>query len=308
MFRVLVSLVFTISSALVADTSSSFGSMSHHQLFAYMSKQTDCGTIKINEETGHLANNFNEDNDIDDGKTNAKGRRINNFLVDLSSCLNDANNEYSSFSTHFSSKTIQAIFKDYFYLNEKNGTLYQVRPINREQLCLESPTKESTQQRGKRSLMYHLDTDSIQCDCKSIMCELKFKFVAFLDSKPNRPSRNKTPGLLNYQYLHNRHQANHKNLIVTVAIQDLNDNSPVFKRNFNYLSLPEQIGTVPNRKPDEEGLNFASIKSEACPLSKEHTNFEQLQNTLVPLERATDKDAGENAKIAYTLLLFRDRR
>lgn len=276
-----------------------------------MSKQTDCGTIKINEETEHLPDNFNEDNDIDDANANAKGRTINNFLVDLSSCLTDANNEYSSFSTHFSSKTIQAIFKDYFYLNEKNGTLYQVRAINREQLCLEPSKKESTQQRSKRSLMYsnQLDTDSIQCDCKSIMCELKFKFVAFLDSKPNRSSRNKTPGLLNYQYLHNRYQANHKNLIVTVAIQDLNDNSPVFKRNFNYLSLPEQIGTVPKKKkPDEEGLNFVNIKSEACPLSKEHTNFEQLQNTLVPLERATDKDAGENAKIAYTLLLFRDRR
>jgi hypothetical protein len=286
---------------LVTISSASFAN-NNHQLFAYLSKQTDCGTIKINEAIGlaTTANNFNEDNDIDGEK------RIDNFLVDLSSCLNDASYQYSSFSTHFSSKTIQSIFNEYFYLDEKNGTLYQVKQINREKLCLEA--SEAKESRKKRSLLYsnHLDTDSLKCDCMSVMCELKFKFVAFQDSKPNRPSRNKTPGLLNYQYLHNRHQASHKNLIVTVAIQDLNDNMPVFKKNFHFLSYPEQIGSVPKKKM-EPGLN-EGVKSEACPLSQKYTNFEQLQNALIPLERATDSDAGENAKISYALLLFRDRR
>ena len=43
------------------------------------------------------------------------------LVANLSSCLNEQSNMYSSYSTHLSSKLSQNIFDEYFHLNEKLG-------------------------------------------------------------------------------------------------------------------------------------------------------------------------------------------
>lgn len=169
---------------------------------------------------------------------------------------------------------------------------------------MQSEALERIKLKKKRSLLYNNNfSDAINCDCKSEVCELRFKFVAFPKRKPNRTSRNKAPGLFSYQYNHQRHKNNrHKTIIITIAVKDLNDNSPEFKQNYYFLNFSEQIGKSP-LKSSHQDSNISPL----CPLSSEITDFEQFQKALIPLERAIDLDSGKNSEISYTLILFQNK-
>ena len=91
------------------------------QIFSYISKQTDCGLIIINEEEAEKEATRQL---FDIEESNIDTAYIERELVaNLSSCLNEQSNMYSSYSTHLSSKLSQNIFDEYFHLNEKLGKL-----------------------------------------------------------------------------------------------------------------------------------------------------------------------------------------
>ena len=163
----------------------------------------------------------------------------------------------------------------------------------------------------KRSLAYsnHMSvSDSINCECKREKCELRLRFLAFQEKLPrsNRHQFNQTkqtrnsPSLFNFQY-HHRHQRLHKSLILTIDIKDLNDNFPIFKKNFFYLNISEQIGTQQNIKEVTNKSGDIACSHSSKPSSD---ISEQFPNTLIPLEQAFDSDVGKNAEIVYKLVLL----
>lgn len=93
------------------------------QIFSYISKQTDCGLIEIDEFTesqGAILYNFNEDSNIDNDVQNGIFEKQ---IANLSSCLNDDNSKYSSYSTYMSSNVAQTIFNEYFHIDKIQGKI-----------------------------------------------------------------------------------------------------------------------------------------------------------------------------------------
>ena len=289
-------------------------------------KQTsDCGAIRINEE-------------IEDEEPGNKFLVSNThrLIANLSFCLNDQSHLFSSYSTHLTKQISQEVFFKYFYLDEKNGVLYQTKPIDREKLCLqvENLTKQQKMQnlkvnkvkiRSKRDFPTHFYSenglDSISCDCRNEKCELKFKFNAFrkvLLRSPFNPSltefNNGSVVDLKRTHHHSPHQ-NHKNLMLTIIINDVNDNRPKFLNNFINLNISENIGTNP--KPNQKN-NF----SKKCSINSNYMNDQNSEvkrsndvdfiidsfqgtNNLIQLEKAFDSDIGFNADVLYELVLLK---
>ena len=125
MFRFLI-LIFYI----ITNTQSFHGKNGNKniQIFSYISKQTDCGLIEIDEFTPSneaIFNNFNEDSNIDEADQTDS---FNKPIANLSSCLNNENIKYSSFSTYLSSNVAQTIFNEYFHMDKKQGKIFNIQP------------------------------------------------------------------------------------------------------------------------------------------------------------------------------------
>jgi hypothetical protein len=165
----------------------------------------------------------------------------------------------------------------------------------------------------RRSLSYSSNhktsSDSINCDCKHDKCEFRFRFVAFQEEalRSGRAERNhqhhQPRNIFNYHnnHHHNRH---HKSLMLTIGLKDLNDNLPLFKKNFYYLNISEQIGSSKNQQDTKEmWLNTMNCAKS----SQTHSIIQQsMESTLIPLETAFDYDVSQNAVITYTLVLFKN--
>ena len=209
------------------------------QTFSFLkSKQIDCGTVQIDEDFEELTNiythedifanqetrkklNLNEDEDIDDDffelndenehkdsitKLPVKRDDAMKIIANLSSCINEQNELYSSYSTRLTTKLINVVFNKFFHLDEKNGLVYLRKRMDREKFCVQvsnslksepkltnkmrfSKAQDKVESLLKRSISYDYPTggektssklhDYINCDCKSEKCEIKLKFIAF---------------------------------------------------------------------------------------------------------------------------------
>jgi hypothetical protein len=274
-------------------------------------KQTDCGTIHIDEDYNELLNiysheeifkNSDEDENIDminkNFKQKSSTKNIKQKLANLSACISEdeIENHYTAFTTRMSSKLTRAIFEANFFLDEKRGLLYSKNKIDREKICahvqkLTSVDKRSneknhiiTSQYLKPKSLADTTEDSVDCECKSETCELRFKFVAFKDE-------NKVVSKMSKSF---------KYLYLTVKINDMNDQKPKFKEKFLYLNISENMG--------ESGLypTSSSHKTNECKLINSSLVHDDFAN-LIPIDRAFDLDSnGPNSHIAFVLYMFKN--
>ncbi len=241
-------------------------------------KYIECDSYDLDEE-----NNYSiEDNNIDESFL---------ALANLTKCLEERHQSSHShgrlsFSTHHGFQ-VDTVFSKYFKLDENTGLVYLVKSIDRESVC--------DPQQLLRSVNIHAGKqnheDSIDCDCKSEKCELRFKFNAF------RESNKKT---------------SHFHLIFSVHVKDLNDNWPVFRNKFLSLNISEFIGTGAS---SAQALDSRQLerKPGTCPFSsrirRESKNINDeflVSNTLIPLEtRAIDFDSAKYSSVKYELILLK---
>ena len=348
------------------------------QTFSFLkSKQIDCGTVQINEDFEELTSiythedilkrfNLNEDDNIDDEffilndenehndsitKLPVKRDDGMKIIANLSSCINEQNELYASYSTRLTTRLINVVFSKYFHLDEKNGLVYLRKRMDREKFCVqvnnfkeESASKIKPKLANKlklskqpnkmnsllkRSISSDYPTSSeksssrlqdyINCDCESERCEIKFKFIAF--KKRSKSNQNEMAQNQKKEPL-----SNHKQLSLTIKLNDLNDNNPKFSTAFLYLNTTEYLSSKLNANYEYDvnvNPSFNKAKKE-CSLVQTYLNNQNYKNkkykkqdqegfnentflnfnSLIPIEKAFDLDVGVNAEISYRLIYF----
>jgi hypothetical protein len=247
------------------------------------SKYIDCGSIELNEM-------INEDENIDESIL------VINLTSHLDKHYPHLNNNTTatklSFSTHLSQQ-VNKTFSEHFKLDLKSGLVFLTKSIDRESIC----TSRSSKKKRVTTNQQQLNEDSIDCECKSDKCELRFKFNAFRDNNNGRTT--------------------HHHLLFTVQLNDINDNFPVFKKNYLILNASEFIGENNNNNKN----NFPNQHNSSlvnCPFisRNKRDSFNNkiinddflISNYLIPLETtAVDLDSSKYSNIKYDLILLKSK-
>lgn len=309
------------------------------QSMSYMkSKQINCGQFDLDDSFRDLGDEvYTHEEALKayvGGEQQQQQQESNDatlkLITNLNSCLHTINeHNFTAYSIYIGSNLGKQIFNEYFDLGESNGLVYLKRKIDREILCAKIKKFNPERNFDKRQLLnnrpskQHPSTDStVNCECKSEKCELRFKFVAFKDAPPTQ-----TPSSVKRRRIQHYHRQNtqvYKYISLSININDVNDNRPKFLTNFLHLNISEHIGSfeplimTPStdlNKLDLDKLNDDEATSSlTCDSSKSYVNnkdpktgadFHLLNlNTLVPIERAFDLDVGRNAEIKYKLVLI----
>lgn len=269
---------------LYAGSDASIGVKNKQKYSFAKSKYIDCGSIELNEM-------INEDENIDESI----------LVINLTSHLDKhypyLNNTTTtttklSFSTHLSQQ-VNKTFSEHFKLDLNSGLVFLTKSIDRESIC----TSRSSKRKRVITNQQQLNEDSIDCECKSDKCELRFKFNAFRDNNNGRTT--------------------HYHLLFTVQLNDINDNFPVFKKNYLILNASEFIGENTNNnknnfpKQDNSSLvncPFISRNKRDSFNNKIINDDFLISNYLIPLETtAVDLDSSKYSNIKYDLILLKSK-
>jgi hypothetical protein len=116
------------------------------QIFSYVKmKQTDCGVVQLNEDYNFETLTKNDDNigasfyknfeDLTKSSShNNNNNKLPRIIANLTACLKETNQLYSSFSVHLTSNLAKNLFQRYFHLDEETGIVYLIRGLDREVL------------------------------------------------------------------------------------------------------------------------------------------------------------------------------
>jgi hypothetical protein len=279
-----ISLLILMLLYLYAGSDASIGVKNKQKYSFAKSKYIDCGSIELNEM-------INEDENIDESI----------LVINLTSHLDKhypylnnttATTTKLSFSTHLSQQ-VNKTFSEHFKLDRNSGLVFLTKSIDRESIC----TSRSSKRKRVITNQQQLNEDSIDCECKSDKCELRFKFNAFRDNNNGRTT--------------------HHHLLFTVQLNDINDNFPVFKKNYLILNASEFIGENTNNnknnfpKQDNSSLvncPFISRNKRDSFNNKIINDDFLISNYLIPLETtAVDLDSSKYSNIKYDLILLKSK-
>jgi hypothetical protein len=273
-------------------------------------QQIDCGIFYITENE-YINNNYTI--------VNLNDCVINRLYTNILYIESNQSNESSiySFDTRFGYKTNEILFNKYFDLNRGNGQINLKQNVDREKFCMEQPERESSSlyfKPGHKNFLNNKLTDYLNCDCKSLTCEMRLVFVAFSNRQTWKNSKLKKFSNNNFP----------KYIYLTIIVQDSNDNKPKFLNNFIQFNLTESLNNKRNTQMDQNRIDFDS-REMICKISqfnKQLTNIsideediidqqEQqsdnlLSDNLIQLETALDLDVGIYSEIKYKLFLFKN--
>lgn len=277
---------------------------------SYMStKKIGCGSIDIDEIDNSNHQNYH--------RHHKKHRQTSlpplpRLVSNLTNCLHLTNeHNFTSFRSLHGSKLATHLFDTYFNLNETNGLVYLRHEIDRERLCADvksmltmaNTIATSVTSTTTTSLM--IDS-SVNCDCKSEICELNFKFIGFKDASASFGAAKRR----RIQHYYQTSEQEYKYLSLRVNVRDLNDHRPKFHKALLNLNITEHFGQEPIRSTttttvsDENKLECISQKLNSLSNPAKSYDDEDF-NSLLALDKAYDLDAGRNARIDYRLYLLR---